>query len=168
MTTPSSQPLDDLFARLKSAKNAEDAQQVEHSIWELWCHFDDGNGQINHLMERAASTIGQQHFEQAEMLCNTIIELAPEFAEGWNRRATVRYLTGDFDASIVDIDKTLKLEPRHFGALSGLGLCFLALNEFEKAADALRRTLAVHPFASGAKHNLAEIEDAIRQRKKTS
>ena len=59
-----------------------------------------------------------------EVLCSTVIELAPEFAEGWNRRATVRYLATDIDGSIADVNATLDLEPRHFGALSGLGLCF--------------------------------------------
>lgn len=164
MSKPSRSPLDDLFRRLQSAASTEVAQQVEQSIWEIWCHYDGANGHINYLMDRAAGAIEHQRFEDAEVLCNTVIELAPEFAEGWNRRATSRYLVGDIDGSIADVDATLEREPRHFGALSGLGLCFLAQDELEKAAAALRRTLAVHPHAAGAKHNLAEIEAALKGR----
>ena len=164
MPSPRSESLDDLFARLQSAADAEEAQQLEYSIWEIWCHFDDGNEHINHLMDRAALMMGQQRFEHALVLCNTVIELASEFAEGWNRRATVRYLAGDIVGSIADIESTLELEPRHFGALSGLGLCFLAMDELERAADTLRRTLKIHPYASGAKQNLMDIEAALRRR----
>ena len=146
MPSPRSESLDDLFARLQSAADAEEAQQLEYSIWEIWCHFDDGNEHINHLMDRAALMMGQQRFEHALVLCNTVIELASEFAEGWNRRATVRYLAGDIVGSIADIESTLELEPRHFGALSGLGLCFLAMDELERAADTLRRTLKDPPL----------------------
>ena len=115
-------------------------------------------------MNRVASAMASQRFEHAEVLCSTVIELAPEFVEGWNRRATVRYLAADIDGSIADVNATLDLEPRHFGALSGLGLCFLALEDLEKAADTLRRVLAIHPCAAGAKNNLAEIEEALRHR----
>jgi len=167
MPSTRSKSLNDLLVRLQSAADAEEAQQIEHSIWEIWCQFDDGNEHINHLMERAALMVGQQRFEHALVLCNTVIELAPEFAEGWNRRATVRYLTGDIVGSITDIESTLELEPRHFGALSGLGLCFLAMDDLERAADTLRRTLKIHPYASGAKKNLMDIEAAM-QRRETS
>lgn len=157
-------PLDDLFARLRTAASAEDARQLEDSIWEIWFHYDGDNRHINYLMKRAAAAIANQSFEHAEVLCSTVIEFAPEFVEGWNRRATVRYLAADIDGSIADVNATLDLEPRHFGALSGLGLCFLALEDLEKAAEAIRRVLEIHPYAVGAKNNLAEIEEALRQR----
>jgi tetratricopeptide (TPR) repeat protein len=164
MTKNINKPLDDLFVRLRTATNAEDAQQLEDSIWEIWFHYDGDNRHINYLMGRVASAMANQHFEQAEVLCSTVIELAPEFVEGLNRRATVRYLAADIDGSIADISAVLDLEPRHFGALSGLGLCFLALEDLEKAADTIRRVLAIHPNAAGAKNNLAEIEEALGHR----
>ena len=164
MTIQIEKPLDDLFARLRTATSVEDALQLEDSIWEIWFHYDGDNRHINYLMNRAASAMASQNFEQAEVLCSTVIELAPEFVEGWNRRATVRYLAADIDGSIADVNATLDLEPRHFGALSGLGLCFLALEDLEKAADTLRRVLEIHPYAAGARDNLAEIEEALRHR----
>lgn len=165
MTNRTSKQLDDLFARLRKAESAEEVQILEQSIWENWCHYDGDNRHINYLMARAASAMENQKFEHAEILCSIIVELAPEFAEGWNRRATIRYLVEDFDGSIADVNATLELEPRHFGALSGLGLCHLAHEELEKAAEALRRMLAVHPQAAGAKINLAEIEEALKLRR---
>jgi tetratricopeptide (TPR) repeat protein len=164
MTKQINKSLDDLFARLRTATSVGDAQQLEDSIWKIWFHYDGDNRHINYLMNRASSAVESQRFEHAEMLCNTVIEFAPEFVEGWNRRATVRYLAADIDGSIADVNATLNLEPRHFGALSGLGLCFLALEDLEKAADTLRRVLAIHPYATGAKNNLAEIEEALRHR----
>ena len=92
-----------------------------------------------------------------------IIARAPRFAEGWNKRATVRYLAGNYDGSIADCRETLKRKPHHFGALSGQGLCHMALGQYQQAADLFTRTLAVHPHLDAARHNLrGALAEAVR------
>ncbi len=87
-----------------------------------------------------------------------LIEEAPDFAEGWNKRATVRYLAGDYEGSIADCRETLARNPNHFGALSGQGLCHFMLSQFREAALLFRRALAVHPHLDGARGNLWKAE----------
>src|SRR5213593_2908629 len=88
---------------------------------------------------------------------------APEFAEGWNKRATVRYVAENYEGSIADCEETLKRKPHHFGALSGQGLCYMALGRHREAAAMFRRALGVHPRLQGARHNLAAaLGEAVR------
>ena len=162
MPSTRSKSLNDLLVRLQSAADAEAAQQIEHSIWEIWCQFDDGNEHINHLMERAALMVRQQRLEHALVLCNTVIELAPEFAEGWNRRATLHYLRGDYASSARDIKQTLLLEPRHFGALSGLGLIMIRLRAPDAAIVAFEKALAVNPHAANVRYHLKRLRNLVQ------
>jgi tetratricopeptide (TPR) repeat protein len=90
----------------------------------------------------------------ADATFTRLIDEAPAFAEGWNKRATVRYMADDYAASIADCRETLARNPNHFGALSGQGLCHLMLGQFREAAELFRRTLAVHPHLGSARDNL--------------
>jgi tetratricopeptide (TPR) repeat protein len=94
----------------------------------------------------------------AEATFTRLIETSPAFAEGWNKRATVRYLAGDYEASIADCRETLERNPNHFGALSGQGLCHFMLRQFREAALLFRRALAVHHHLDGARGNLWKAE----------
>jgi len=91
-----------------------------------------------------------------------IIRLAPGFAEGWNKRATIHYLLGNYDASAADIESTLALEPRHFGALSGLGLVRIAQGDEAKALEAFEAALAVHPHLPGADSHIKELRQRVK------
>src|SRR5262249_58902220 len=93
-----------------------------------------------------------------------LIETAPTFAEGWNKRATVRYMAENSPASIADCRETLARNPHHFGALSGQGLCHLMLGQFDEAALLFRRTLAVHPHLGSARNNLRTALSEIVKR----
>src|SRR5262249_58965642 len=93
-----------------------------------------------------------------------LIETAPAFAEGWNKRATVRYMAENYPASIADCRETLARNPHHFGALSGQGLCHLMLGQFDEAALLFRRTLAVHPHLGSARNNLRTALSEIVKR----
>ena len=106
-----------------------------------------------------ALSMGQ--YNRSYAILNGVIELRPNLSEGWNRRATLRYLMGDYEGSIADIDETLKLEPRHFGALSGLGLCHLRLGNEEEALDAFERALIHNPHMQGVKRNVKELRDRL-------
>ena len=101
-------------------------------------------------------------FDAALVSFNTVIELKPEFAEGWNKRATLYYLMGKFSLSINDVERTLALEPRHFGALSGLGLIHMALEKPARAMNAFERALVVHPHMLHAKLMIEKLRPIVQ------
>ena len=151
--------LPDLFARLKSAASLESAQPIEAEIWAIWAESD--NDDVNILMRLAVDAINREDFETALTLLDKMVEVAPDFAEGWNKRATVRYLTGDLDSLEADVAKVLALEPRHFGALSGLGLIHLARGDAERALEAFKRALEVNPTMPGPQHWVEQLKTTV-------
>ena len=135
--------LDDLFAGLKAAKTQDDGEAIVAQIWQVWQH--SGDPELDAAMERATLVMGQVPALALPVL-DDIVARAPGWAEGWNKRATVLYLMGEYDRSLADIDRVLALEPRHFGALAGLGLIRIEKGEPREALAAFRRALAVNPF----------------------
>jgi len=102
--------------------------------------------------------VGGCTLEAAEAEFTRVIEIASDFPEGWNKRATVRFMRNDFTGSIADCQETLARNPNHFGAASGQGLCHMSLNEVREAAVYFRRALEIHPHLSAVRHNLALAE----------
>jgi tetratricopeptide (TPR) repeat protein len=100
----------------------------------------------------------QGKLEAAEAEFTRVIETAPDFAEGWNKRATVRFMRKDFVNSIADCQQTLARNSSHFGAASGQGLCHMSLGQYREAAVCFRRALDIHPQLRGVRHNLALAE----------
>jgi tetratricopeptide (TPR) repeat protein len=96
---------------------------------------------------------------------DAIIKRDPEFAEGWNRRATLRFMTGDYDGSVADIQKVLALEPRHFGALAGLGMIYMAVDEPEGALRAFEAALAIHPHLPAARAHVGFLREQMQGKK---
>jgi tetratricopeptide (TPR) repeat protein len=138
-----------------AALRGDDPAEVAHAeaaLWEMWCR--SGNREVDALLERGVEAMERRDLEAAERLFAQVIARAPHFAEGWNKRATVRYLADDYDGAIADCVETLARKPHHFGALSGQGLCHAALGQHRQAADLFRRTLAVHPHLEAARRNL--------------
>ena len=138
-----------LFTRLKASTNTQDGARIAHSIWAIW--FDNANADVNDLMRRGQILLRQSQFARAATLFNRVVQIAPNFAEGWNRRATVRYLMGDYAGSLKDIERTLQLEPRHFGALSGRGLVYSKLGRNRAALAAFKAALAINPWTTQAR-----------------
>ena len=128
------------------------AARAEAALWEMWCRA--GEPEIDALFARGVAAMGQNHLKDAEAIFTQIIDRAPGFAEGWNKRATVRYLARDFTGSIDDCRQTLARKPHHFGALSGQGLCHAALGQSHEAAALFRRALEVHPHLDSVRQNL--------------
>lgn len=128
------------------------AARAEAALWAIWTRSTDDT--INALMRQGVAAMEARRLEDAERLFTGIIERDPHFAEGWNKRATVRYLADDYDGSIADCEETLARNPNHFGALSGQGLCHLARGEAREAAALFRRALAVHPHLGAVRENL--------------
>jgi tetratricopeptide (TPR) repeat protein len=138
------------------ALHGEDAEQVataEAALWEMWCR--SGRADLDNELRLGIAQTERQDFAAAVATFSRIIEAMPGFAEGWNKRATVRYLMRDYTGAIADCVETLARNPVHFGALSGQGLCHMALGQPAAASRCFRRALEVHPQLTNARQNLA-------------
>lgn len=154
--------LDGLFERLQEAGTAKDAHDIEQTIWRIWTN--SGNMEIDTLMAEGIVAMAREKFDRARNVFDEITRRAPDFAEGWNKRATLNYLTGDYKASVADVEQTLMLEPRHFGALSGLGLISLAIGEEERALEAFEAALFIHPRMTGANDHIRGLREKLHGR----
>jgi tetratricopeptide (TPR) repeat protein len=138
--------------RALRGEDASAAARAASELWAMWC--TSGEPEIDRILQRGTAAMERGDLLAAEALFTDIIRRAPHFAEGWNKRATARYLSGNHGAAIADCEETLRRKPHHFGALSGQGLCHMALNQHKEAADLFRRTLAVYPHLDAARRNL--------------
>jgi len=136
--------------------DAELAATAEALLWGLWCR--SGDVEADRLFRAGVDAMQSRKLEEAEELFGRVIERLPTFAEGWNRRATVRYLRKNFRGSIADCQATLARNPNHFGAASGQGLCHMTVCEFREAAICFRRALEIHPHLDAVRQNLAAAE----------
>jgi tetratricopeptide (TPR) repeat protein len=138
------------------------AAQAAAALWEIWCR--SGVPEVDRLFRDGVAAMESRDLPRAENLFSQIIEIAPDFAEGWNKRATVRYLVEDYAGAIADCEETIRRKPRHFGALSGQGLCHVALGQMREAADLFRRCLEVYPHLTAARQNLAATLSEVVQK----
>lgn len=145
--------LEFLFGALKVAPDETSSKSIEERIWALW--LVSRSDTANLLMMRVKTAMDAEDLDLAIKLLNAIIQIKPDYAEAWNRRATVYYMKKDFSRSLADIQQVLAREPRHFGALAGLGLIMQDLGDEKRALDIYRRALAIHP-------RLPRIPDLIK------
>lgn len=151
--------LHDLFTQLSSASNPSTAGDAEAEIWTIW--GESGDEKIDELMVQGVQAMGSRDLDDALKRFDQITRLAPGFAEGWNKRATVYYLRDDLAESVIDIQKTLELEPRHFGALSGMGLIFMERGDFEGALGAYEEVLKIHPQSMAARFHSEHLREKL-------
>lgn len=144
--------LDTLFAELRSTESGTAVRRLTAEIWAVWLSHD--SERVRRAMEEARSALRASRLAQAEARLDRLVEQAPGYAEGWNQRATVRYLRGRYAESAADIRRVLALEPRHFGALEGLGLIYLELGLDDAALSAFERALAVNPHLPAAREHV--------------
>ncbi len=156
--------IDKLFDQLKITTSYQDSKEIESKIWKLWTTHPSKN-KLTALMADGSLYMSQNKLETAYETFTQTIKLDPDWAEAWNKRATVLYLMGKYELSQADIDKVLELEKRHFGALSGQGLVQTALNNYQKAIDSYIEAHKVHP---NMKSPLIMIEKLKLQIKKES
>jgi tetratricopeptide (TPR) repeat protein len=135
--------LDFLFGALKAAPDEESAKAIEERIWAVW--VISRSDTTNLLMTRVRTAVEQQDTDLAIKLLDAIIKIKPDYIEAWNRRATLYYMKKDYGHALADIREVLKREPRHFGALSGLGLILQDIGDDKQALEVYRRALAVYP-----------------------
>ena len=152
--------LDGLFENLQSPDAEASAPTLTEEIWARW--LEAGNIDVNHRLQVGVIAMKAGYLDVAENAFDDVIRKAPRFAEGWNKRATVRYFMGDHQGSIADCAKVLELEPRHFGAMSGLGMIHIALEQEDEAIRWFERALAVHPHLPGLKENLSVLRERLR------
>jgi len=142
-----------LFEALKVAPDDDSAKAIENRIWALW--LASGSDTTDLLMSRVKQAVDAKDFDLAIRLLGAVIEIRPNYIEAWNRRATVYFLKKDYSNSLADIRQVLAREPRHFGALTGLGVIMQEFNEDKLALEAFRRALAVNP-------HLQKIPDFVK------
>ena len=155
--------LPELFAALAGAPGPAQALPIEGAIWKIW--LEGGDPALDTVMARGIAAMTANRLRDAAERFTELILAAPEFAEAWNKRATVYYLMERYEDSVRDIERTLALEPRHFGAISGMGLIFLGRGDEEGALGAFEKVLEIHPHAPGARFHAERLRKRLEGRR---
>jgi tetratricopeptide (TPR) repeat protein len=135
---------------------------AERAIWAIWSR--SGDPEVDRLFAEGADHLANRRLVESVQVFSHVIELKPDFAEGWNKRATALFLAGDLDASAADCDEVLKRNPSHFGALSGYGLISLQQGRLERALDYFEHALAINPNMPGVRSNIEAIREILAKR----
>ena len=151
--------LDTLFVELEKAPSLAEAQRVERIIWAKW-HWHK-IPRLSQKLRLGTTYLQEKNFKKALYIFNNIIKEAPAFSEAYNKRATAYFLMKKYEKSLMDIKATLTLEPRHFGALSGMGLIFMNRGDFQRALVAFTAVLKIYPFSISAAANMKIIEHEL-------
>ena len=154
--------LDELFAQLGQTSDKKLGERIANRIWELWRESDSKS--IDLLTHWARNAMGDKKYPVALDLLDQVVSLRPKFAEGWNQRATLHYVMKNYRRSITDIERTLTLEPRHFGALAGLANIFQILGDRERALETWYRVLAIYPSMKSAQDAVIKLEEDLAGR----
>jgi lipoprotein NlpI len=154
--------LDPLFAELKAAQDPQTAQQVEAKIWRIW--NESGSATVDILLERAQAAEAAGDKALARTFLDQAVQILPDYAEAYNRRAVLAFDSEDSAAALSDIEDALKREPRHFGALAGLGMVYEALGHEKAAYEAYKQALELDPFLEQAKQGVARLKPDVEGR----
>ena len=153
--------LNKLFKELK-IKNSIVTFEIEQKIWKIWSTHPNKNN-LTSLLAKGSNLVNQNKLYEAEAIFSKVIKLDPNWAEAWNKRATVLYLLGEFQKSQNDLDKVLELEERHFGALAGQGLVNIQLKNYEKAIMSYKKAQEIYPTMKSPEIMIKEIKELIKQ-----
>ena len=154
--------LDFLFGALKAAPDEDSARHVEARIWALWLQTPSDTAAL--LMVRAKAALDAQNIDVALKLLDAVIKLRPDYVEAWNRRATIYYLKNDYVRSLGDLQQVLTREPRHFGALAGVGMIMQDMGDDKRALDAFRKALAVDPYLEKVPQIVKQLTEKVEGR----
>jgi len=153
--------LDNLLERLAVTTSDKEGSDITHEIWQRWTANSDPD--VSQLMQIGIRALNYSTYRKALRSFDRVIEMAPEFAEGWNKRATLYYHIKEYRRSIDDIKETLRLEPRHFGAWSGLGLVSIAQENYSGALAAFKKALSINPHIPNIRRYVQKLEDWQRR-----
>jgi tetratricopeptide (TPR) repeat protein len=149
-----------LFNDLAESETALSAEKITRQIWTIW--IDDASSDSSRsVMERGIKLMNEGRLEAAEKLFSNLILQQPDYIEAWNKRATVRFMMGQLDASLEDVFVVLSKEPKHFGAVSGLAMILMREKNFGGALQAYRKVLQIHPFSGDALRLIPILEQRI-------
>ncbi|MDF3214536.1 hypothetical protein EN962_29765 [Mesorhizobium sp. M7A.F.Ca.CA.001.09.2.1] len=151
--------LDQLFSDLKRERNEKAAERIAGNIWSEWSQ--SGSASIDLMMQWSQKAVEGQKFDVALDFLDQVVTLQPTYAEGWNRRATVHFMMKNYGKSMSDIDHTLQLEPRHFGALSGLAQIMALTGHKQSALEAWQKVLAIYPMMRSAQDQVGTISEEL-------
>jgi tetratricopeptide (TPR) repeat protein len=154
--------LDFLFGALKAAPDDVSARHVEARIWAIWLQTPSDTVAL--LMSRSKAAMDAHQADIALKLLDAVVKLRPDYVEAWNRRATLYYLQNDYARSLADIQQVLIREPRHFGALAGLGMIMQDLGEDKRALDAFRKALEVNPHLEKVPELVKSLSEKVEGR----
>ncbi len=151
---------------LKALRDSDEdmRHQAEQAIWRIWAR--SGNQEVDALYQTGIEQMNAGSLQQAIVTFTRVIELKPDFAEGWNKRATLYFLVGDLRKSLADCDEVMKRNPNHFGALSGYALIYTRLEYYDRALEYSRRALKVNPNMDAVRNNIDLLERLLEQRRK--
>ena len=149
------QKLDGLFTALAESTNEYEAKQIEQMIWNVW--FVSEDDKVDAMMREISHARQVRDHQKAWDLSNRVVELKPDYAEGWNQRATMEFMLGNYEESLADIVETLEREPRHFGALAGRAFIYLQQNRNREAIETINQALKIHPFLA-LRHMIPNIK----------
>ncbi|MEC9343265.1 hypothetical protein FQ775_06365 [Nitratireductor mangrovi] len=151
--------IDTLFGELKRERNEKAAQRIADRIWQEW--MKSGSASIDLMMQWSNEATQKKEFSVALDFLDQIVLLQPGYAEGWNRRATVHFMMDSYSKSMADIERTLRLEPRHFGALSGMGAILKATGRKHLALNAYERVLDIYPMMRNAQTEVVNLTEEL-------
>jgi len=156
----------DVMALAKALRDTDEEtrEAAEKSLWQVWAR--SGNPDVDNLYRAGVEQMGGGERQKAISTFTRVIELKPDFAEGWNKRATLYFITGDYRKSLADCNEVIKRNPQHFGALAGYGQIYLRLEEYDRALDYFRRALEVNPNMDSVRLNILLLEKMQEQRHK--
>ena len=146
--------------------SVEVREVAEAGLWQLWSH--SGDEKIDALLARGVDEMRGGDLDTAIATFSSIIDRRPDFAEGWNKRATALFLAGDFRRSLADCNEVIKRNPAHFGALAGFGQIYFQLEQYERAIAFWQRALQVNPNLTGVEASIKATEQLIAQQRKRS
>jgi tetratricopeptide (TPR) repeat protein len=151
--------LDQLFVDLKRERNEKAAERIAARISHEWSQ--SGSASIDLMMQWSQKAAEDKKFDVALDFLDQVVTLQPAYAEGWNRRATVHFMMNNFGKSMADIDRTLQLEPRHFGALSGLAQIMAVTGHKQSALEAWQRVLSIYPMMRSAQDQVGTLSEEL-------
>ena len=138
--------------------------QAEQALWRIWAR--SGDPEVDRLYQTGIEQMNAGDLQRSIATFTRIIELKPDFAEGWNKRATLYFLAGELRKSLADCDEVMKRNPYHFGALSGYALIYIQLEYYDRALEYSRRALEVNPNMDGVRRNVELLERLLEQRRR--
>jgi len=150
-----------LFSELQQTLETDKGKAITQEIWDVWYQVSDE--EAKDLFDQGIAFMSQADFRSALLTFTRLTEIKPDFAEAWNRRATLLYIMGEFNLSMQDIKHTLELEPRHFGAISGLGQIYMRQNKLIQARKAFEKALEINPHLEGARINIRTINKLLSE-----